>query len=382
MDYKWLSLAVLVLQNTCSTLLMRYTRTQSGVIYLSSIAVVCDESIKMIVCLGLLALAYLNSTKNQEEVRPVFASIESGVQPDELPLKRKVSLAGFIQFFKQEVLSDPAEFFKMCIPAICYALQKNALYLAVSNLDAAVFQVAYQGKVLTTATFSWLILRKRLTRTQIMALVSLALGLAVVQVSTTSTDLNPNTSIPTQDPVLGISAVLFACCTSGFASVYIVWALKRSSSPANHSIWVRNIQLGSFALSAAIVTAITKDLEIISSKGPLVGFTGLVWTVVALEACGGIIVSLVIKYADTILKTFATAVSIVSAATVSWLFFGFHANFGFVLGSSIVLAAVWMYNKPPEHLHQNGQQGKEMSSKTEDFSPVVKLVGRASRDSI
>ena len=60
-------------------------------------------------------------------------------------------------------------------------------------------------------------------------------------------------------------------------------------------------------------------------------------------ALGGLLVAAVIKYADNILKAFATSVSIVVVGLVSHAFFGFELSAPFFLGAAGVLYAIFLY---------------------------------------
>lgn len=51
------------------------------------------------------------------------------------------------------------------------------------------------------------------------ALAMLAIGVGLVQVSKEEGDKGEESS-DRQDPLMGLAAVLMACCTSGFAGVY------------------------------------------------------------------------------------------------------------------------------------------------------------------
>lgn len=60
-------------------------------------------------------------------------------------------------------------------------------------------------------------------------------------------------------------------------------------------------------------------------------------------------VSVTMKYADNILKGFATSLSIVMSSLVSWLALGDAApTLQFVIGASIVIASTFLYGLTPQ----------------------------------
>lgn len=344
-DAKLLSLVVLTVQNTCLVLTMRISRTRTDVpMYLASVAVMTDELMKLVVCTVMLVLAYKASAKYQ-------------LVTHQTERETQLSMTGFLRFFKSEVCRTTFDSVKMCVPAFLYAVQKNLLYVAISNLDAAVFQVAYQGKILTTALFSVIVLGKRMTKRQVFALFILLAGVALVQLSS----LDSSGETKSDNVMLGSLAVLGACFTSGFAAIYFEWVLKKSppQEQTPHSLWVRNFQLATFAFAAAAFGVMSRDGAAVAEKGLYQGFTPLVWFVVAMEAFGGIVVALVIKYADNILKNFATAVSIVTSVIVSALFLGFVVKLSFVVGAVCVMSAVALYTSNPKAALFSRAKGKE-----------------------
>merc|ERR1712043_50918 len=89
----------------------------------------------------------------------------------------------------------------------------------------------------------------------------------------------------------------------------------------------------------AFVTFVLKDLEKVHTKGFFGGYTLTVWFVVIIQAGGGLIVATVVKYADSVLKVFASSISIVISCVISFLFLDFHPNLWFVFGAFLVVAS-------------------------------------------
>lgn len=147
-------------------------------------------------------------------------------------------------------------------------------------------------------------------------------------------------------------------CSSGFAGVYFEKILKGSSA----SLWLRNVQLGLFGVFFGLIGMWMKDGDDIMEKGFFFGYTKYVWTVIGLQAFGGLLEAVVVKYADNILKGFATSLSIIISTVVSVYLFGFTINLQFCVGAGLVLIAIFTYSQPqpkpapPAETLPNGKQ--------------------------
>ena len=260
------TLIILVLQTTATVLLLRYSRTWPGRPYLASTAVMLNECCKFTVC--------------------VFS----------LYAQRGFSIKRSWRAFKEEILGKPKETFKLVVPSGLYCLQNNLLFIALTNLDAATYQVTYQLKILTTALFSVMLLKKHINKVQWLALLILTLGVALVQIPSGTPEeesSNPEltkTNATSQNvteieadhekQMIGLIAVLCACFSSGFAGVFFEMLVKTGAQP---SVVIRNLQLGMFSLIFATSTVIMYDLEAIKENGFFQGYHPLVFVIVALQ---------------------------------------------------------------------------------------------------
>jgi UDP-galactose transporter len=71
---------------------------------------------------------------------------------------------------------------------------------------------------------------------------------------------------------------------------------------------------------------LVKDGESIAKTGFFDGYNWVVWTTIAFQAFGGVIVAMCVNYADNIAKNFATSISIIISSLASVWFFDFRLN--------------------------------------------------------
>ena len=85
----------------------------------------------------------------------------------------------------------------------------------------------------------------------------------------------------------------------------------------------------------------------ISENGFFFGYDLFIWYLVVLNATGGLLVAVVIKYADNILKGFACSLAIIITCFVSVLLFGFQLSLQFIVGATFVILSIFMYGYQP-----------------------------------
>ena len=138
------------------------------------------------------------------------------------------------------------------MPAFCFTLQNNLQFVAASHLGAALLQLLYQTKTLSTAILGVIILRKWLRCNQWVALCVLVVGVVVAQSSQ-----GGGSSVNKGSITIGVAAALGVSMCSGFASVYLEKILKGDTT----SIWVRNVQLCLFSIPLQLVAIYQRDFD-------------------------------------------------------------------------------------------------------------------------
>lgn len=189
--------------------------------------------------------------------------------------------------------------------------------------------------------FAVIILRKKLLHTQWASLVLLIAGVALVQLADQK---EVKVSTHEQSRLIGFSAVLGACILSGFAGIFFEKMLKG----AEISVWMRNVQMSLLSIPISVATCLIADYNKIATDGFFHGYDAFVVYLVFLNAGGGLLVAMVVKYADNILKGFATSLAIIISCVASVFIFGFSVTIQFAIGAGLVIGSIFLYGYTPK----------------------------------
>jgi len=216
-------------------------------------------------------------------------------------------------------------------------------YVALRNISASLFTICAQLKILTTATFSSIILNRKYSAVKWRALLILSIGVLLFSEPLWNSD---EAKLPTNENkmnvILGTAAVLTEVILSGFASIYFEKVIKTDVEQLN--IWERNFQLAlaSFPVYLTFIAAYRGEEE-----GYFGGWSWVTFWLAFLGAAGGLLVALSIKYGDAILKTLATTGAIVLSALLDHAWLGGPLTAVMSLAGCIVVLAIFDYTFDP-----------------------------------
>lgn len=310
---KILILTALVVQSTALAICTKFSYRQSAEPYLNSNVIVCSEFLKLIFSSTLLAF---------HEGR-----------------------AGLVQ----ALFKTRSSALQLLTPALLYVMQSNLIFEGVRQLSPTEYIVCSQSKILTSALFSVLLLKARITLKQCFALVFLVIGMIAVQLEHSESKYlirEHHKESPISNRLQGFIYVLAAALSSGFAGAYLERMFKQDTARVEHSVWHLNTQLACFSIPVAILTVILRENDSLVTKSAFQGYDFVVIFTIALHAIGGLIVAMVMRFAGNILKCFAASISICAVTFLSAFTQSDYAHISasHVVGITFVIVAIFMYN--------------------------------------
>ncbi|RHY38759.1 hypothetical protein DYB34_010465 [Aphanomyces astaci] len=318
-DLKAVSFVLLVLQNTLGTIVIKYSRATK---YHGTTTVLLYELLKLVLCLVVVVV------------------------------QKQGNLRHAVQSVRLEVLGDTQGYLKMVLLAALYSFQNNVQLLALDHVSAATYAIVYQLKIVTTAFFMVLFLKRSFHTVQWVAMVVLMVGVVVCSVgnSTPAPDKASTSAV-------GIFMVVGLAVNSGVAAAYFEKVLKthkpadailRNRVPDVDPMWKTNIQLASVSVLVACV-GVVHTATTTRGFAFFDGYTKFTWGVVWLQACGGLIVSAVVRYSDNVVKNFGTAISLVLGCVLSNVLFDDQLSPMFFVGVTLVVLSVYVYGDSRLH---------------------------------
>ena len=229
---------------------------------------------------------------------------------------------------------------KMFVLAGIYGAMNILSFVALEYIGAGEFTICAQLKILSTAGFSVLILRRSLSWTKWRALILLVLG--CILVVSPSLDRRSTVTGNEEDSqssflhLIGFGAVLTEVMLSGFASIYFEKVVKSTTEVV--TIWERNFQLGIYSI--AMYGGIMVYDGMFSDRVAWSKWSFLTLSVSVFGAVGGLLVAATLKYADSILKTMAAAGAIVLSTALGFMLLDGPMGLITCIGGGTVIVAI------------------------------------------
>mmetsp|Transcript_29393 Transcript_29393/g.94110 ORF Transcript_29393/g.94110 Transcript_29393/m.94110 type:complete len:331 (-) Transcript_29393:155-1147(-) len=226
------------------------------------------------------------------------------------------------------------------IPSIIYLFHNNVQFYTMAYVDAATYQILGNLKIVTTGFLFRVALKRYLSRIQWLALLLLMMGATTSQISGCGSSM---LAAPVQGYMLGV----LSACLSAVAGVYTEFLMKKN----NDNLYWQNVQLYGFGAFFNALRLTVDDVQAGFANGSwltnlLDGYTIVTWSIVINFAFSGLFVSWIMKYADTIVKVYATSSAMLLTALLSVWFFNLAPTLQLFLGIMIACISLNLYFMP------------------------------------
>ncbi|XP_017063141.1 UDP-galactose transporter senju [Drosophila eugracilis] len=258
------------------------------------------------------------------------------------------------------------------VPAFLYCLYNNLAFVNLATFDPTTYYLLLQLRVVVTGILFQIIFKKYLSQRQWISLILLTLGCMMKQVdfgsfySDTNDDsesaaiqqqqLLNHTSIDKQvhgknmsgfDFSLSAVFILAQTICSCLAGVYNEYLLKDKGADVN--IFVQNVfmYLDSIVCNAVILLLRGELIDAFSPQnlGSIMRFSVLI--IIVNNAAIGIVTSFFLKYMNSILKTFASALELLFTAVLCYFLFSIPIYMNTALAIAVVSYAIYLYTQSP-----------------------------------
>ena len=230
------------------------------------------------------------------------------------------------------------------VPSFIYLVLNNVQFVFLKFVDPTAYQILGNLKIVTTGLFLYLFLKREMTRLKWIALVLLLVGATTSQLNTCGRRV-------LNAPAAGYLFGLLSACLSASAAVYTEWIMKKN----NDCLHWQNAQLYFFGIIFNALSLTASDINNGFENGfwvfsGLRGFNVVTFLVVFNLASTGLIVSWIMKFADSIVKVYATSLAMFLTMMVSLWLFNFQPNLQLLLGILAASSSLQLYYMRPQDM--------------------------------
>jgi len=250
--------------------------------------------------------------------------------------KLSISLAMLAASGSGARASVSRELLEYAVPAFIYFVNNNLVFVILSHVDATNFQLLSQLKTVFTGLLFRAFLGRHLTAFQYLAILQLAAGTATSQLAPCSAVAGGARS-----SMLGVLLSIVSCVLSAFGGIYSEKLLK--DRPADSIHW-QNVQLYVWGIVFNVLAALLHSGRSALGERFFVGFRGWAWAVVLNNACNGLAISAILKYADNIARVYAHACAMLVTMMLSVVLFGTSPSAQLLIAITMVSASAVQYN--------------------------------------
>lgn len=250
-----------------------------------------------------------------------------------------------------------ADLYHFAAPAACFTLGNFLAFAAIGANDVSVYGVFQNTMLLWTTAFWKIRFRAELGWGRSAAVVLCFSGLCLNQAAHVSMDGGRfGTSV---------GWILLMTQSNSLGAVLNEHALKRSMEV---DINIQNMLLYSICFLCSIVLLLwLHPAKIRSTADFFNGFSSLSWTLAGLQACSSLLVSRLLKHADSIMKTFATCMQGPVLMVVAPFFVKSSLSRGHVMSTIVVtVGCCWYLLQGPL---DKVEETSPLSSKLEEQKP-------------
>jgi len=230
------------------------------------------------------------------------------------------------------------------LPSVTYVVQNYCIQTAYQNLEPVVFNVLNQTKVLFTALFAYLIVSRKQSRIQCLALAMVTVAAVLVSMpSDSSAKGNPNKK-GKAEPIIGIGCALAAAALSGIGSGITEWATRTK----RRDNYLQSLEMSSIG---CLIVLVNLSLGLADDRawreGLFTKWTWLTLVPVLSQGLAGIIVGIITKIAGGVQKILATISGLCLTCLLQQIIYGMQLSAGTLLGVPFVAIGIYLHTRYP-----------------------------------